>query len=102
MSRCAAECCFGLLAAYVALASACAGDGHFTLLGYSSRPNYDTKYRTMRIPMIKSRSQFVVTPVVGMEHDLHRALIAQVPLRTPVPGHARRRRHRACRSRSAA
>ncbi|MBY0229589.1 MAG: hypothetical protein K2W96_09945 [Gemmataceae bacterium] len=72
-----------LLAGFVVLASACSGDGHFALLGYSSKPWHDTKHKTMRIPMVKTRSQFVVTPVIGMEHDLHRALIAQVPLRTP-------------------
>jgi hypothetical protein len=70
----------GLLAA---AATGCAGDGHFCLLGYSTRPNYDTRIRTVCVPMIKNRSAYVVTPVVGLEQDLHRALVDQIQLVTP-------------------
>ncbi|MGL4550574.1 MAG: LPS assembly lipoprotein LptE, partial [Gemmataceae bacterium] len=66
------------------LASAgCAGDGHFCLLGYSTKPNYDTRFRTVSVPMVKNRSAYVVTPVVGLEQDLHRALVDQIQVVTP-------------------
>src|SRR3954453_5520527 len=70
----------GLLAA---AATGCSGDGHFCLLGYSTRPNYDTRIRTVSVPMIKNKTNYVVTPVVGLEQDLHPALIDQIQLVTP-------------------
>jgi hypothetical protein len=72
-----------LIGAAALLVPACAGDMHLDILGYTTRPNYDTSYKTMRIPMVKNRSNFVVTPVVGQEMDLHRAIIREVALRTP-------------------
>lgn len=73
---------FGLAALLVASVG-CAGDGHFTILGYSTKPNYDTRFRTVSVPMVKNRSSYIVTPVVGLEQDLHRALIDQIQLVTP-------------------
>lgn len=70
-------------AALALLAPACTSDGHIALLGYTSQPNYDTSFKTVRIPMVKSRSTYVVTPVVGLEMDLHRAIIREVTQRTP-------------------
>jgi hypothetical protein len=72
-----------LLMAIILLVPACAGDGHFTMMGYSSKPNYDCNIRTIRVPMVKNRSGYTVTPVVGLEQDLHRALINEIELVTP-------------------
>ena len=44
-----------LAATTVALAlTGCAGD-HFSLLGYTTRPNYDPEIRTVFVPMFKTR-----------------------------------------------
>src|SRR5262245_34894283 len=69
----------------VALASpACLSDGgHFSLLGYSTRPNYNTSYRTVRVPIFKNQTYMTVTPVPGMEMDLTRAVVREIELKTP-------------------
>jgi hypothetical protein len=72
-----------LTAAIALMVPACASDMHLDLLGYTTRPRYDTSFRTVRIPMVKNRSNFTVTPVVGQEMDLHRALVREMALRTP-------------------
>jgi len=71
---------FGAVALMV---PACAGDMHLDLLGYTTKPNFDCSYKTMRIPLVKNRTNYIVTPVVGIEMDLHRALVREVSLRTP-------------------
>lgn len=72
-----------VLASTALLLPSCAGDGHFCLLGYSSKPNYDTRYRTIRIPIFKNRTYWTVTPVPGMEMDLTAALVREVEAKTP-------------------
>ncbi len=72
-----------LIGAVALLVPACAGDMHLDLLGYTTRPNHDTSFKTVRIPMVKNRTNWVVTPAVGQEMDLHRALVREVALRTP-------------------
>jgi hypothetical protein len=68
----------------VLLLPACASwDGHFCLFGYSTRPNYDTSIRTVRVPVCKNRTYWVVTPAVGMEMDLTRAIVRQIEMVTP-------------------
>ena len=74
---------FVLLAGLVLLLPACSTDGHFTLGGYSTKPNYADNIRTIRVPMVKNRSGYTVTPVVGLEQDLHRALINDIETITP-------------------
>ena len=49
---------FALAACALALPS-CAWDGHFDLLGYSTKPNYDTTIRTVRVPIFKNRVALV-------------------------------------------
>lgn len=62
---------------------ACTSDGHFTLLGYSTKPNYDSRYRTIRVPIFKNHTFWTVTPVPGMEMDLTRAVIREIEEKTP-------------------
>src|SRR5262245_52882851 len=71
------------LASCALLLPSCAGDGHFTILGYSTKPNYDCNIRTVRVPIFKSRTYMAATPVPGMEMDLTRAVIREIEARTP-------------------
>jgi hypothetical protein len=71
-----------LLAGSLALPS-CGWDGHFTVLGYTTRPNYDTKYKTVRVPIFKNKTFWSIEPVPGMEMDLTRAVIREIEAKTP-------------------
>ncbi len=66
-----------LVVAVLAL-PACTEDGHFTIAGYSTRPNYDTSIRTIRVPIFKN-----LTLRRGLEFDLTRAVIREIELKTP-------------------
>jgi hypothetical protein len=71
------------LATAVVLPSCATWDGHFELLGYSTKPNYDTRFKSIRVPVCKSHTYWTVTPVPGMEMDLTRALVREVQTKTP-------------------
>src|SRR5262245_15614068 len=82
------RCCRWLLPALALAACAlilpsCASDGHLTVLGYSTKPNYDPNIRTVRVPIFKNKTIMTVTPVVGMEMDLTRAVVREIELKTP-------------------
>jgi hypothetical protein len=71
--------CLALLFAAVALVlPACEGDGHFTLLGYSTLPNYDPNIRTVYVPIFENR-----TFHRGVEFELTRAVIRAIEQKTP-------------------
>jgi hypothetical protein len=72
-----------LLAGVALLLPSCGWDGHFTLFGYTTRPNYDTKYRTVRVPIFKNKTFWAAEPVPGMEMDLTRAVIREIESKTP-------------------
>ncbi len=61
---------------------ACESDGHFSIFGYSTRPNYDCTIRTVRVPIFKNN---VVQDTVrrGEEFDLTEAVIREIEKRTP-------------------
>jgi hypothetical protein len=71
------------LAGAALLVPACEGDGHFTLLGYTTRPNYDTHYHTIRVPIFKSKTFWSAVPVPGLEMELTRAVIREIEDKTP-------------------
>jgi len=71
------------LAACALLLPSCAGDGHVSILGYSTKPNYDPNIRTVRVPIFKNKTFMTVTPVVGMEMDLTRAVVREIEQKTP-------------------
>jgi hypothetical protein len=71
------------LAACALVLPSCSGDGHFTVLGYSTKPNYDPNIHTVRVPIFKNHTQMAVTPTVGMEMDLTRAVVREIELKTP-------------------
>src|SRR4051794_17420920 len=68
-----------LLGAILLLAPACATwDGHFEVLGYTTRPNYDCNIRTVYLNVFENRTQYR-----GVEFDLHQALQRQLHWKTP-------------------
>jgi hypothetical protein len=60
------------------LLSACGEGRNFTILGYSTQPNYDTSIRTVRVPIFKN-----LTQRRGLEFDLTRAVVREIELKTP-------------------
>jgi hypothetical protein len=65
------------------LLSSCNWDGNFTILGYTTRPNYDTSYKTVRVRIFLNPTFWAVVPVPGLEMELTRELIRQIELKTP-------------------
>ncbi len=66
------------LACFVALLPACTQGGNFTVLGYTTKPNYNTDYHTVYVPIFKNR-----TFRQGIEFDLTREVVRQIQLKTP-------------------
>ncbi len=72
------------MAACLLLLPACASwDGHFTILGYTTQPNYDLRFKTISIQVFKNRTPWSVTPAPGMEMDLTQAVVREIELKTP-------------------
>src|SRR4051812_3669693 len=76
-----------ILAASVSLPS-CSSDGNFTLLGYTTQPNYDCGIRTVRVPIFKNE-----TMRQGLEFELTKAVVREIEAKIPykiisVEGHA--------------
>lgn len=69
---------FCLLASIALVLPACTSDGHFTLFGYSSAPNYDCSIRTVHVPIFQNR-----TLRRGLEFDYTRAVIREIEAKTP-------------------
>ena len=63
---------------FLLLLPACGQDRNFTILGYTTRPNYDTSIRTVRVPIFKNN-----TLRRGLEFDLTRAVVREIELKTP-------------------
>ncbi len=61
----------------LALAS-CESGGHFTALGYTTKPNYDTCIKTVYVPIFENK-----TFRRGLEFDLTRAVIKEIEWKTP-------------------
>jgi hypothetical protein len=71
------------LSAVLLFLPACTWDGHFTLLGYSTRPNYDTCYKTIRVNIFKDPTFWAVVPAPGLEQNLTWALVHEIEQKTP-------------------
>jgi hypothetical protein len=74
-SRAGVFACTGLSV----LLPACDWDGNFTILGYTSKPNYDPKYKTVRVPTFANK-----TYRRNLEFDLTLAVINQIEQITPM------------------
>jgi hypothetical protein len=57
---------------------ACAQDGQFSFLGYTTQPNYDLKIHTVRVPIFKN-----YTFRRGLEFELTREVCKQIEQKTP-------------------
>ncbi len=68
-----------LLTALAALVlPSCESGGHFTILGYTTRPNYDPNIKTVRVNIFKNP-----TYARGLEDEIARALTVEIEKRTP-------------------
>lgn len=56
----------------------CESGGHFTILGYTTRPNYDPCIKTVYVPIFENQ-----TFRRGIEFDLTRAVITAIEQKTP-------------------
>jgi hypothetical protein len=56
---------------------ACTGDGHFTFLGYTTKPNYDEKYKYVYVPIFKTAA-FQSGPLRGLEYEVTSAVQKQI------------------------
>src|SRR5262245_34136667 len=57
----------------------CANDGHFTILGYTTAPNYDPNITTVYVPIARNYSYRR-----GMEYDLTQAVIREISQNSPI------------------
>lgn len=71
-----------LLAAVTLGLSSCETDGHFTVLGYTTRPNYRPDIRTVRVPIFENATIRDSTRQ-GLEFDLTRAVVREIEQKTP-------------------
>lgn len=67
-----------LLAAFVLLLPSCNWDGNFTILGYTTKPQYPDHIRTIYVPIFRN-----LTLWRGLEFDLTRAVIREIEAKTP-------------------
>ena len=71
--------CLALLIGALALVlPACETDGQFTILGYSTMPNYDPNIRTVYVPIFQNR-----TFARGLEFEVTKAVIRAIESKTP-------------------
>ncbi len=66
----------------LALLPSCTGDGNFTILGYTTEPNYNTCIHTVRVPIFKNTTMRDSTRE-GMEFQLTQEVVRQIELQTP-------------------
>ena len=74
--------CLGLASLLAAGPLGCQGGGNFSLLGYTTKPNYDTSIRTVFVPIFQTQA-FAAGPFRRMEMDLTRVLIREIEAKTP-------------------
>jgi hypothetical protein len=67
-----------LVPALLLLLAGCGWDGNFTILGYTTQPNYATNIHTVRVPIFANS-----TYRRGIEFDLTRAVIREIEAKTP-------------------
>jgi lipopolysaccharide assembly LptE-like protein len=61
-----------------ATATGCASDGHFEILGYTTRPPYDTSIRTVYVPMFGNK-----TYMRGIEFEITKAIVKEIEWKSP-------------------
>jgi hypothetical protein len=58
-------------------------DGNPVILGYSSRPNYDRRYKTIRVKIFKDPTFWAAVPVPGLEMQLTEEIVHRIEADTP-------------------
>jgi hypothetical protein len=58
-------------------------DGKPTIFGYRTAPNYDRRYKTIRVKMFKNPTFWSAVPVPGLEEQLTLYIVRQIEQRTP-------------------
>lgn len=78
------------LVAFCLSASACTSNRLFSwnggkpvIFGYGTAPNYDRRYKTVRIKVFKNPTFWAVVPVPGLEEQLTLALVREMEQKTP-------------------
>src|SRR5687767_3089149 len=66
-----------------AAAAGCAGDGQFSLFGYTTAPNYDPSIQTVYVPIFKTKV-LATSPYRGMEMTLTRQVVDAIESKTPM------------------
>lgn len=66
----------------IATLAGCESAGHFSLLGYTTRPNYNENIRTVYVPQFKSQIQIDSTRLT-VPVDVTRAVIREIEWKTP-------------------
>jgi len=64
------------------LTPACTGDGHFTFLGYTTKPQYCENIHTVYVPIFKNKA-FQAGPLRGLEYELTRSVQRKIEQVTP-------------------
>src|SRR5204862_3688119 len=72
------KCSLLLLTISALLLPSCNWDGNFTVLGYTTKPQYPDHIRTIYVPIFKN-----LTLWRGLEFDLTRAVIREIEAKTP-------------------
>jgi hypothetical protein len=72
----------GLVAGGASFLSGCGWDGHFTMFGYTTRPNYDENIHSVYVPIFTNKA-FQTTPHRALEMELTRAVIREIEATTP-------------------
>ena len=70
------------LALAAAALPGCESSGHFTLLGYTTRPNYDTCIRSVYVPTFTSQV-LIDSTRRNLHIDLTKAVIREIEAKTP-------------------
>jgi len=78
MKRTFLACYLTLIALATALLPGCGWDGHFDILGYTTRPMYDLTIRSVRVPIFKN-----LTLRRNLEYEVTEALISKIQSVTP-------------------
>src|SRR6516164_7116871 len=66
----------GLLACV--MVSGCGWDGHITLLGYTTKPNYNCDIHTVFVPLFKNDTMYQ-----HLEDELTRLVVQEIEAKTP-------------------
>ncbi|HEV3144752.1 MAG TPA: LptE family protein [Gemmataceae bacterium] len=60
----------------------CTGGGNFSILGYTTKPNYDDSIHTVYLPIFQNKA-FQAGPLRGLENQLTEELQRQIEMKTP-------------------